>query len=255
MMLVDGIVVHTFFVLSLVLSIFYFNHVKIERPPFGHFNWKDLVVAFVFIMGGPFAYLAFPEWAATIAMGLVFLALLNLSISPVTQTWPRSIVLFMIVGAIIAQYVIFEYTGSYMFSNALALVIFMCIGPVFVRNGLQPRAVALFATGLLLYDVVATLGSGFMMQFVEKMLSQPYFLGFATDAFLIGGGDVVLSSIFVSITVKYKGPTPAYYLIGALIVPLVVISVLFYAKNFFMPIPYLIIATPVYLLFYYKYPE
>ncbi len=247
---VGALIVVAFFIASLVLTTEYFRRVTIERPPYGHFNWIDLIFAFIFIIGAPFGYLALPQWGVTLIFALIFLTLLNLSLSPL-MSFPALLRIFLFVGAVIAQGIIFFSSGSFMFSNILALAIFVCIGPVFVKNGLQPKEIALFSVALMVYDIIATVKFGVMMQFVEKMLSQPYFLGFVTGDILIGGGDVVLSSIFVATTIKYKGYRKGYGLIAALTVPLIFISMLFYSWGYLVPIPYLIIAAPVYLFLYY----
>ncbi|MGD2247916.1 MAG: hypothetical protein PVF58_05880 [Candidatus Methanofastidiosia archaeon] len=250
MILTDAALVITFFVLSLIFTVQYYKRVEIERPPFGHFNWRDLILALAFIVGAPFGYLALPQWGATILFALIFLTLLNLSTSQVIEEYSVVRVLFL-VAVLGVQYVVYNRFNSFMLSNVLALIIFMCVGPVFVKNGLQPKEVAFFGTALIVYDVIATIGSGFMMQFVEKMLSQPYFLGFVASDFLVGGGDVVLSSIFVATTIKYKGLKQGYILVTALTVPIVVIALIYHFGGYLVPVPYLIIAAPVYLFFYY----
>ena len=50
----------------------YFRRVRMERPPVGTFNGRDVVILMVFICTLPFLYAIFPNWLITWLLVLTF---------------------------------------------------------------------------------------------------------------------------------------------------------------------------------------
>jgi hypothetical protein len=71
-------------------ALFYFRRVRMERPPIGTFNGRDIVILLAFIVTLPFLYGYFPDWLITCLLAVTFSSSLYLGYKPVlgaARTW------------------------------------------------------------------------------------------------------------------------------------------------------------------------
>src|ERR1700726_4427223 len=71
-------------------SLLYFRRVRMERPPIGTFNGRDIVILLVFISVLPFLYAVLPNWLITCLLVLTFTSSLYIGYRPVlgrTRVW------------------------------------------------------------------------------------------------------------------------------------------------------------------------
>src|ERR1039458_8615658 len=59
-------------------ALFYFRRVRMERPPIGTFNGRDIVILLAFIVTLPFLYGYLPLWLITCILVLTFTSSLYL---------------------------------------------------------------------------------------------------------------------------------------------------------------------------------
>ena len=70
------------------LALVYFRRVRLDRPPIGTFNGRDIAILLAFIVGLPFLYAAMPRWALTCLLALTFASALAIGYRPVLgRTW------------------------------------------------------------------------------------------------------------------------------------------------------------------------
>ena len=64
----------------------YFRSVRLERPPIGAFNARDLSVLAVFIVALPVLYLVVPPGVLTAFLVLTFMSALMIALRPLVST-------------------------------------------------------------------------------------------------------------------------------------------------------------------------
>ncbi|MCL6451086.1 MAG: hypothetical protein K6T75_07340 [Acetobacteraceae bacterium] len=234
----QALTVSLWYLFTMLFTIEYYQRVNVPRPPFGHFNWRDLLFALGMVVAMPFFYLALPTLGVTIVFGLFWLMLLYSILSPLVR-WSALAGL----AVVVAQW----FLRTPWLINLNMLVVGMGVGPTFIKNGLRSGEVCAFAVILMIYDVVATLFAKQMMPLVIKLVQQPYFLGFLAGGRLLGAGDVVLSGLFVADMTRSGGRRWGYTMAVAVVVPLLLTTL---SGGFWREtgIPYLLFASPVYLV-------
>jgi hypothetical protein len=63
-------------------ALFYFRHVRLQRPPLGVFNARDLCILLILIVVLPLLYLVLPGEVLTAFLVLTFLSALYLALRP-----------------------------------------------------------------------------------------------------------------------------------------------------------------------------
>lgn len=240
---VNTSVVISLLAITLLLNNEYYKRVKLERPSIGHLNWRDLIFAMVMIVGLPYVYLAMPLWAVTLIFALVLISLMYNSLSPIIGVSSA----ILAIALVSVQY----FLASQWLSNVICIASFASLGSIFIKNGLQANEVAAFSVVLMVYDIIAVFGTDLMQQLISILMTQPYFIGLRFNTAVVGGGDIALLTIFVATTIKNYGWRNSMLMITALVAPSVVILLIAMLTNVLMLLPYLVFATPIYLLTYY----
>src|SRR5437762_13760603 len=78
-------------VVSCLCALAYFRRVRMERPPIGTFNGRDVVVLMVFIVTLPILYLMLPSSVLTGFLLLTFVSAMYIGLRPVLRPrvlWP-----------------------------------------------------------------------------------------------------------------------------------------------------------------------
>ena len=227
------------YLLALVSTVEYYQRARIQRPPLGHFNWRDVLFGLGFIVLMPFFYLALPVAGVTALFALFWAMLLYSALSPFLRRFPFIVAILIVV----AQY----FLRSPWLADAAVIIIAACVGTTFVKNGLNSREVAAFAVLLMVYDIVFTRFAGLMMPLMQKLMEQPYFIGLVIPGnAMLGGGDVALSAVFVADMTRHFGRRGGYLTAVLLVLPMFVLPFLGPAWRT-TGIPYLMFASPVYL--------
>ena len=69
-------------------ALLYFRRVRLDRPPVGTFNGRDIGILLAFIIALPFLYAALPSWALTSFLALTFISALSIGYRPLLgRTW------------------------------------------------------------------------------------------------------------------------------------------------------------------------
>jgi hypothetical protein len=197
-----------------LLALFYLRRVRLERPPIGTFNARDIVVLFGFLVTLPLLYVVLPQWALTGFLILTFSASLSIGYRPLV----RSSTLWLGIGLLLGLNIWMTRTllGTvlgwqiYWVENSIVVVLgAIAVANLYVQGGMRLRHVAWFALGLAGYDIIFTLKWPITNKLAER------FLGFPLDPSVafrmgvynasIGIGDLLVYALFVLAAYKAYG--------------------------------------------------
>jgi hypothetical protein len=228
------------FFAALPLSLFYYLKVRIERPPYGTYNWKDLLFMLFFIVITPFLYLNISVAMATIILGALFLFGLYAVLSPIM----RRLAILPAATLVIIQFV-WPTQGL---NDIIVLIFFVGIGSLYIQGGLPKKELTVFAIAFSIYDLLATGMSSWMMEMVQKVLRTPYFPGFVFGDMLVGGGDILMGTLFVLASMKFYGKKAVVLTLTSIITSTAALVLILPAIGITSPIPFVPILTLCWLL-------
>jgi hypothetical protein len=184
----------------------YFRRVRMDRPPIGTFNGRDIAILVVFICSLPYLYGYLPYWLITCVLGITFASALYLGYGHVigrTAIWLGIGILFGLNW----------YTSKHLMGTTygwqaywLELDVMVSLGAIgvsnlYVQGGMKLKHIAVLATCLSLYDLVFTALLPFTDKLVSGYLSRPLdpLFGFRVgiDNYGVGLGDLLVYSLFL----------------------------------------------------------
>jgi hypothetical protein len=169
--MIDMLVPQTIFALVCVVigatatcafALYVFRRIRMERPPIGRFNGRDLIVLFAFIVTLPALYLIMPRSALTVVLVVTFMASLSIgyrTVLPPGVLWP-------LIGATISADIwvartqmgtVHGWQVYWTLNSILALLGASAVANLYVQGGMRLRHAALFAFALAFYDATFTL--------------------------------------------------------------------------------------------------
>jgi len=139
----------------------YFRSVRLERPPIGAFNARDLCVLGCFILALPPLYLHVPAGVLTGFLVLTFLAALMIGLRPLVSTrllWV-TVPILLVVNLLVTRSMDDIGGGLQIYWLLTSLVVGIAavgIGNLYVQGGLQLRHIAWFSLFLAVADIFFT---------------------------------------------------------------------------------------------------
>jgi hypothetical protein len=195
-------------------ALYYFRRVRIERPPIGTFNARDITILLAIILALPFFYAALPGWVITCFLCVTFAASLSIGFRPVL----RPGLLWLIIGLLLGANI---YESHFMMGTVLGwqvwwleLDILVIVGVVsvsnlYVQGGMRLKHVVYFALGLAVYDVFSSLVINVTAVLVEEFIGQPldptFGMRFQVNNYGIGIGDLLVYAMFTIACFKAYG--------------------------------------------------
>jgi hypothetical protein len=199
-------------------ALWYFRRVRMDRPPVGTFNGRDILVLLVFIAALPFLYGYLPYWLITCLLVLTFTSSLYIGFRPVlgaTRTW-------LCIGLIIGLNI---WTSSHLMGTTWGwqlwwaeLDIMVMLGAIavanlYVQGGMKLKYVAWLALAFAVYDLVFNQALPLTDKLVAGYLSHPldplFGFRFGIDNYAIGLGDLLVYSTFLVASYKAYGARAA----------------------------------------------
>lgn len=185
--------------LILIAGLLYLRHVRVDRPPVGVFNARDVLIIGAVLVVIPPVYLSVPIPVLGGMFALVSTGMLYFSLSPVLGGRRAGLVAIALVILDVALAELSRGGQEWLFLlvNNLALAI-VAVGVcnIWVQSGIRARHVALLACALAVYDAIATLALPVMSDFLDRVLSVPLTpilaWGHGTGQAGIGLGDLLL---------------------------------------------------------------
>ena len=201
-----------------LLALLYLRKVRLERPPVGTFNARDIVILSGFIVTLPLLYVALPQWALTGFLILTFTGSLSIGYRPLL----RPAVLWLGIGLLIGLniWMVRTLLGTvlgwqiYWVENSVIVVLgAVAVANLYAQGGMRLKHIAWFAVALACYDVIFTLKWPVTNELAER------FLGFPLDPSVafrmgvynasLGIGDLLVYSLFTLVAYKAYGRAAA----------------------------------------------
>src|SRR5580693_2157544 len=213
---------------TLVISgaLFYFRRVRIERPPIGTFNGRDIVILLAFVIALPFVYGYLPLWLITCLLILTFTSSLYLGYKPVLGTARTWLGIGLLIGLNIwtSHHLMGTTAGWQLWWAELSVLVGLgaiAVSNLYVQGGMKLQYVAWFALALAAYDIVFATVLPLTDQLVAGYLAHPLdpLLGmrFGIDNYGVGLGDLLVYSLFFVASYKAYGAKAARIAFGLIL--------------------------------------
>jgi hypothetical protein len=200
------------------LSLYYFRRVRLERPPIGTFNARDITILVAIILALPFLYAVLPGWAITCFLAVTFAASLSIGYRQLIRPGLLWLGIGLLLGANI-------YESHFMMGTVLGwqvwwleLDILVVAGAVsvsnlYVQGGMRLKHVAYFALALAAYDVFSSLVINVTAVLVEEFVGQPldptFGMRFQVNNYGFGIGDLLVYALYTIACYKAYGKVAA----------------------------------------------
>jgi hypothetical protein len=209
------------------LAVFYFRRVRLDRPPIGTFNGRDIGILLTFIIALPFLYAALPGWALTCFLALTFASALSIGYRPVLgRTWSW-LLIGLLIGANLwtSRTMLGTVAGWQLWWAELSVLVALAaisVANLYVQGGMKLRYVAWLALALGGYDVIFSsvypLTSKLTQEFLGAPLDPSLGMRFGIDNFAIGIGDLLIFALFAVAVYKAYGRPAARLAFGLIVV-------------------------------------
>jgi hypothetical protein len=251
------VVVMIYIALILAAGVLYLRRARIDRPPVGVFNGRDILVVGVVLMVLPPAYLRLPTVVLAAVFALLSTAIIYFSLVPLLggARAGATAVALVVLDVIVAEFG--RDTRPWLFNevNNLALAVAVVgVGNLWVQSGIRALHVALLACGLALYDGVATLALPLMSAFLDRISSVPLTpllaWGHGESQVGIGLGDLLLVLVWTLVAEKAfsrrAGLTAATLGLSSVLA----LFLMFWLDFVSRPLPAMVLLGPVIALHY-----
>jgi hypothetical protein len=210
--LFDNIIVLGGALLTSACALLYFRRVRLERPPLGVFNPRDVAVLLFFILALPFLYLIVPTVVLTGLLVLTFVSALYFALRPfllARYLWPL-LLLLMVANILVTENLLGTRQGWQLYwvlTSAIVLTASVGVANLYVQGGMSVRQIAWFALMLAFYDGFFNLVVPISQKLADRFEGQPLdpSIGFTVGIYSanIGLGDLLVFSLFT--IAAYKG--------------------------------------------------
>ncbi len=207
-------------------ALFYFRRVRLERPPIGTFNGRDIVILLAFISALPFLYGYLPYWLITCLLILTFTSALYIGYRPVLGTGRTWLGIGLLIGLNIwtSHHLMGTTAGWQLWWAELSILVGLgaiAVSNLYVQGGMKLRYVTWLAVGLAIYDIIFATLLPLTDKLVAGYLAHPLdpLLGmrFGIDNYGVGLGDLLVYSLFLVATYKAYGPKAARIAYGLIV--------------------------------------
>lgn len=193
-------------------ALFYFRWVRLERPPIGVFNGRDIGVLLTFIVALPLLYLILPGIVLTGFLILTFSAALYLGLRPLLRPrylWPV-IALLLAANIWVTHTLLGMIVGwqiYWVLNSIVVLLGAVSVSNLYVQGGMRLRHIAWFALILAVYDLFFTLVIPLTNLLADRFAGNALdpSIGFRMGTYNanIGLGDLLIYALFA--IAAYKG--------------------------------------------------
>jgi hypothetical protein len=208
-------------------ALYYLRHVRMERPPVGTFNGRDIFILVAFIVALPFLYNYLPYWLVTCLLVLTFGSALYIGYRQVVGTLQVWIGIGLLIGLNIwtSHHLLGTTLGWQLWWAELTLLVGLgavSVSNLYVQGGMKLKYVSWLCLALALYDLVFDTFLPLTDKLVAGYLAHPLdpLLGmrFGIDNYGLGLGDVLVYSLFLTACYKAYGAKAARIAFGLILV-------------------------------------
>ena len=199
-------------------ALLYFRRVRMERPPIGTFNGRDIVILLVFICTLPFLYAILPNFFISCLLTVTFASSLYIGYRQLLGTAGVWLGIGLLIGLNIwtTDHLLGSVGGWQLWWAELSVLVTLgaiAISNLYVQGGMKLRFVAWLALALGVYDLIFATILPLTDRLVAGYLAHPMdpLLGmrFHIDNYGLGLGDVLIFSLFLIASYKAYGPRAA----------------------------------------------
>ncbi len=249
----SSIVVVTAGVASILAAgVAYLRRVRVDRPPIGVFNGRDVLIVGAMLIVIPPLYLSIPVGVLAGIFALLSTGLLYFSLSPVLggRRAAGVAVALVVADVVLAELARGSHEWTFLLVNDLALAIVVVgVCNIWVQSGIRARHVALLACGLAVYDVIATLALPLMTDFLERISSVPLTpiiaWGHGSGQAGIGLGDLLIVLVWVLVAEKAFSRRAGLAAAGLAMSCVSVLFLAFWLDLVNRPLPAMVVLGPV----------
>ena len=190
----------------------FFRKVRLERPPIGTFNVRDLSVLAIFIVTLPVLYLELPAGVLTAFLVVTFFSASLIALRPlVPPAWLWCAIPLVLTANIVVTAHMDDFRGGlqlyWVLTSAIVLVAGVGVANLYVQGGLGLRHIAWFTLFLAIYDIVFTRVIPLTPELAVALQGRPLdpSVGFAAGGYNanVGLGDLLVFCLYI--TAAYKG--------------------------------------------------
>lgn len=209
------------------LAVFYFRRVRLDRPPIGTFNGRDIGILLTFIVAIPFLYAALPGWALTCFLALTFASALSVGYRPVLSRTVLWLGIGLLIGTNIwtSRTMLGTTAGWQLWWAELSVLVALAaiaVANLYVQGGMKLRYVAWLALALGCYDLIFSsvypLTAKLAQEFLGAPLDPSLGMRFGIDNYAIGIGDLLIFALFAVAVYKAYGGKAARLAFGLIVV-------------------------------------
>jgi hypothetical protein len=193
-------------------ALLYFQRVRLERPPVGVFNGRDICILFCFILTLPLLYLVLPGMALTGFLILTFISALYIALRPLLPLrflWP-AILGLLTVNIVVTNTLLGTREGWQLYwvlTSAAVLIAAVGVSNLYVQGGMRLQHVAWFAFALAFSDGLFGFVIPILGRLADAFEGRPLdpSIGFTMGIYNanIGLGDLLVYGLFA--VAAYKG--------------------------------------------------
>jgi hypothetical protein len=208
-------------------ALYYFRRVRMERPPIGTFNGRDIVILLAFVIALPFVYVYLPLWLINVLLVLTFTSSLYLGYKPVLGTARTWLGIGLLIGLNIwtSHHLMGTTAGWQLWWAELSILVGLgaiAVSNLYIQGGMKLQYVAWFALALAAYDIVFATVLPLTDELVAGYLAHPLdpLMGmrFGIDNYGVGLGDLLVYSLFMVASYKAYGAKAARIAFGLILV-------------------------------------
>lgn len=208
-------------------SLAYFRRVRMERPPVGTFNARDVVILLVIIGVLPFVYGWLPDIAVTCVLTLAFGSALYIGYRPLLgRAWAWLGVGLLLGFNIWSSYHIMGTLPGWQLwfteQGIVVALVAIAVCNLYLQGGMKLRHVAWLSLVLGGYDVVFASSYPLTGRLIARYLTHPltplFGMRFGFVDFAVGLGDLLVYSLFFVAAYKAYGAQAAKVAAGVLLV-------------------------------------
>jgi hypothetical protein len=172
---------------------------RLPRPPIGRYTYPDVVILFAVVVAAPLVYVRLPRWVVAAIFGVVLFFLIQFALRPLAGRAAWAVATVLCTSAVVAAALGARGVAIAVTDVLLAIGV-VAVSALWTQSGMRAGHVALFATLLAGYDLVATQLTGLMRQFFDQVAGLPFapvlLLTTGRSPVGIGLGDLLLVVVY-----------------------------------------------------------
>jgi hypothetical protein len=204
----------------------YFRHVRMERPPVGTFNGRDVAILLIFIGVLPFVYGWLPDTVVTCLLVLTFASALYIGYRPLLGAAGIWVGIGLLFGLNIwsSHHLMGTIPGWQVWYSEQSIMVVLgaiAVCNLYVQGGMKLRHVAWLSLGLACYDIVFAsifpLTSELIARYITHPLTPVVGMRFGEVDYAVGLGDLLAYSLFFLTAYKAYGKRAAAIAAGVIV--------------------------------------